>query len=47
MISTGVLKFFYNIKTKLLGNIKNINYEAKNIDKYKDSPTSELYGALD
>ena len=30
-------------KTKLLGNIKNINYEAKNIDKYKDSPTSELY----
>ena len=38
--------FTSNIKTKLLGNIKNINYEAKNIDKYKDSPTSELYGAL-
>ena len=31
---------------KILGNIKNINYEAKNIDIYKNESTSELYGAL-
>ena len=34
------------IKSKLLGNIKNINYEAKNIDLYKEEPTSELFGAF-
>ena len=31
---------------KLLGNIKNINYEVKNVDVYKRDTTSELYGAL-
>ena len=30
----------------ILGNIKNINYEAKNIDIYKENPTSEFFGAL-
>ena len=34
------------IKSKFLGNIKNINYEAKNIDIYKENPTSEFFGAL-
>ncbi len=34
------------IKSKFLGNFKNINYESKNVSKYKDDPTSEIYGAL-
>ncbi len=34
------------LKSKFLGNIKNINYEAKNIDLYKEEPTSELFGAF-
>ena len=29
-----------------MGNIKNINYEAKNVDIYKDEATSEIFGAL-
>ncbi len=36
----------YGINTKFLGNIKNINYEAKNEELYKDEITSELFGAL-
>jgi LPS-assembly protein len=31
---------------KILTKIKNLNYEAKNISKYKREPTSEIYGAL-
>lgn len=31
---------------KILTKIKNLNYEAKNISKYKKKPTSEIYGAL-
>ena len=31
---------------RILGKIKNINYETKNISDYKDEPTSELFGAL-
>ena len=31
---------------KFLGNIKNINYETKNVDLYKKDTTSEIYGAL-
>jgi len=34
------------IKNKFLGKFKNINYEAKNIDIYKNDTTSELYGAI-
>tara|TARA_B100000886_G_scaffold330265_1_gene280527 strand:+ start:6738 stop:9134 length:2397 start_codon:yes stop_codon:yes gene_type:complete len=34
------------IKNKFLGNIKNINYETRNINEYKNSTTSELYGAI-
>ena len=34
------------LNTKILGNVKNINYEAKNVGKYKDKFTNELYGAI-
>ena len=34
------------IKNKFLAKFKNINYEAKNIDIYKDDPTNELHGAI-
>ena len=34
------------IKSKFLSKLKNINYESKNVSKYKDSPTSEVFGAL-
>ena len=33
-------------KNEILGNFKNINYEANNIDLYKEETTSEFYGAL-
>ena len=32
--------------SKFLANIRNINYEAKNIDIYKDQTTSEIYGSI-
>ena len=38
--------FIPNINTKLLGNIKNINYETKNVSIYKEDTTNELFGAL-
>ncbi len=31
---------------KILTKIKNLNYEAKNVSKYKEKPTNEVYGAL-
>ena len=34
------------LNTKILGNLRNINYEVKNVDEYKEDTTSELYGAL-
>ena len=34
------------LNTKILGNLRNINYEVKNIDNFKEDPTSELFGAL-
>ena len=34
------------INTKILGNLRNINYEVKNVDEYKKDTTSELFGAL-
>ena len=40
------INFNTGINTKILGNIKNINYEAKNVDIYKDEATSEIFGAL-
>ncbi len=38
--------FGKSLNTKILGNLRNINYEAKNVDLYKKDPTSEVYGAL-
>ena len=35
-----------SLNTKLLGNIKNINYEVKNIENYKQDFTSELFGSI-
>jgi len=34
------------LNTKILGNFKNINYETKNIDLYKNDTTSEFFGSL-
>ncbi len=34
------------LNSNFLGNLRNINYEAKNIDLYKKDQTSELFGAL-
>ena len=34
------------IKSKFLSNFKNINYETKNVDLYKEDPTSEIYAAF-
>ena len=31
---------------EILANIKNINYETKNVENFKDDFTSEIYGAL-
>ena len=38
--------FDSGFKSKILGNFKNINYEAKNVKEYKSDTTSEFYGAL-
>ena len=40
------LNFQSGLTGRLLSNIKNINYEARNVDIYKKSYTNELYGAL-
>ena len=34
------------IQTELLGKIKNINYESKNIPEFKDDTTNELFGGI-
>jgi LPS-assembly protein len=42
-------KIFFDtglFSSKILGNVKNINYEASNIDIYKSDLTNELHGAL-
>ncbi len=36
----------FGINNKIVSNVKNVNYETKNIDIYKDETTSELYGAI-
>ena len=38
--------FENGFRSKLLGQFKNINYEAKNVDLYKRDTTSEFFGAL-
>ena len=39
-------KFMSGIQTKLLGNLKNVNYESKNVSLFKDEFTNEVFGAL-
>ena len=40
-------KILNNIfNTKILANLKNINYESKNVNIYKNDPTSEFFGSL-
>lgn len=42
-------KNFFNdlgIKTNFLSNIRNINYEVKNVDLYKEETTNEFFGSL-
>ena len=34
------------IKNRLIGNFKNINYETRNLEIYKEEKTSELFGSL-
>ena len=33
------------ITNKIFGHVRNINYESKNVDLYKDDPTSEIFGS--
>ena len=40
------LFFDTGLKGKFLGNFKNINYEAKNVEPFKEDTTNEFYGAL-
>ena len=39
-----VFKNFFN--NTILGNVKNINYESKNVNIYKEEPTSEIFGSI-
>ena len=47
-LSWNIKNFFFEngFKSKIFSEIKNVNYEAKNIDNLKKEPTNELYGAL-
>jgi len=40
------INFNSGVKGKILGNLKNINYETRNVDLYKNNTTNEAYGAL-
>ena len=44
--SSRELVFKSGAKSKVLTNLRNINYEAKNVDSYKNDTTSELYGSI-
>tara|TARA_X000001036_G_scaffold431682_1_gene466364 strand:- start:796 stop:3105 length:2310 start_codon:yes stop_codon:yes gene_type:complete len=38
--------FLSGIKGNLMGKLKNVNYEAKNTEEYKNEPETEFFGAL-
>ena len=38
--------FKSGISGRLLGNIKNINYESKNVSTYKEDSTNEIFGSI-
>ena len=44
--SSKEILFNSGFKSKILGNFKNINYEARNVSPYKENTTSEFFGAL-
>ena len=44
--NSNLINWGSGFKSKILGNLKNINYETKNIDLYKKDTTNELYGAF-
>ena len=44
--SSNNFYFDSGLNTKVLGKFKNINYETKNVDIYKDHLTNEFFGAL-
>ena len=44
--SSNTFNLDSGLSNKILGNFKNINYETKNVDLYKDETTSEIFGAL-
>ena len=40
-------KVFKNsLNNKILANIRNINYESKNVDLFKENPTSEIFSSI-
>ena len=39
-------KYKSGLKSKLLGNMKNVNYETNNVTKYKKDFTNEFFGAI-
>ena len=48
MTLIGITRIYissFGITNKFLGHVRNINYESKNEDLYKDDPTSEIFGA--
>tara|TARA_E500000178_G_scaffold10413_1_gene10187 strand:+ start:8189 stop:10588 length:2400 start_codon:yes stop_codon:yes gene_type:complete len=45
-LNSNEIKLNNGLSTKIMANIKNINYESKNIDIYKDEATVEVYSAL-
>ena len=44
--NSNEILFNSGFKSKILGNFKNINYEARNVSPYKENTTSEFFGAL-
>ena len=38
--------FMSGVKGNLIGKLKNVNYETKNVSKYKNDPETEFFGAL-
>ena len=44
--SSNERSFSSGINGKILSNLKNINYETKNIDFYKEETTNEIFGAV-
>ena len=46
LIEIRNFNFNSGIRSKLFSNIKNINYESKNVERYKTDTTNEIFGAF-